>query len=129
MEAIKEYLRYLREATLGKDGGDKGKAPMQQELSPSYSTPGIEPSIPPPERTEEVEEGGKGAHREPKRLAVPSTKLVVIRWRGDIGLVGEGGTVFSSQPPNRKRKANDSGSLYGRGRTPLVTMEGETTVI
>lgn len=29
MKAIKEYLRDLRKATLGKDGGDKGKTPMQ----------------------------------------------------------------------------------------------------
>lgn len=91
MEAIKGYLRDLREATLGKEGGDKGKAPMQQEPSPSYSPPGREPSIPPPERTEEVEEGGRGAHRESRDERIGESRRDLQYRRLDLQLFeGEG---------------------------------------
>lgn len=39
IEVIKEYLRDLREATLGRDGSNKEKALMHLEPSPSYSPP------------------------------------------------------------------------------------------
>lgn len=59
VEAIKGYLRDLREATVGWETGDRGKAFMGQEPSPSYLLLEKETTVPQTERSE-----GRIAERE-----------------------------------------------------------------
>lgn len=77
MEAIKEYLRDLREATMCRDGNDKGKAPMHPNPSPLYSPPGREASLPPPKRTKEAIKWGQ---REEERMKEGWRELQYYRY-------------------------------------------------
>lgn len=65
IEAIKEYLRDLRETTLDRDDNNKEKALMHLEPYPSYSPPRKELPPPLPKWTEEVE--GRRTYEEQRK--------------------------------------------------------------